>query len=494
MNVLRILIADSDAESRQRFSETFRDGGCTVDAVSTAQELLEKIRAASYDLLFLDMEPRTGNGGPGLLREIKREHPSTLVVLTSAAATPETVISGFRAGAYDYLLKPIPPAKLRELAGRAQALRAMGEQRRQLSEQLEHERLQVMELKRRLASAGSFEGIMGSSVVMRDLVKTLQEVARTESTVLLTGESGTGKSLVARAIHEASDRAGGPFVEANCVVYSEGVLHSELFGHEKGAFTGAARQKKGRFEMACGGTLFLDEIGEISQATQLLLLRVLQDRTFERVGGETTLEAEVRLIAATNRDLQEAMRRGDFRSDLFFRLNVIPVHMPSLREHPEDVPALAQHFLHECAARLGRPAEGFTTAGLDALIRYRWPGNIRELENVVERMVVLSRSARIDVGDLPPTLRELRESASPGGATGTLQELEYRRIREVLWETGGNKKLTAERLGIHRSTLYAKLRRYGLLEQPVGPPGRRETGQDAPENATQEPIPRAVGS
>jgi two-component system response regulator HydG len=296
---------------------------------------------------------------------------------------------------------------------------------------------------------------------MRSLVETVREVARTDSTVLITGESGTGKGLVARTIHEASSRSGGPFVEANCVVYSEGVLHSELFGHEKGAFTGASRTRKGRFEMARSGTIFLDEIGDIPPAIQLALLRVLQDRTFERVGGEVTLESDARLIAATNRDLDEAMRRGAFRKDLFFRLNVIPVHMPALREHPEDIPVLAQHFLRSCAARTRRQVEGFTPEALAHMTHYAWPGNARELENAVERMVVLCRSDRIDVGELPPPLRE--EGGTDLSATrGTLEEMERIRIREALRECSGNKKEAARKLGIHRSTLYAKIRKYGM--------------------------------
>jgi two-component system response regulator HydG len=296
---------------------------------------------------------------------------------------------------------------------------------------------------------------------MRQVVDTLREVSRTESTILLTGESGTGKGLVARAIHEASLRKDGPFVEANCVVYSEGVLHSELFGHEKGAFTGAARQKSGRFELAQGGTLFLDEIGEISPATQLLLLRVLQARTFERVGGEETLEADVRLIAATNRDLEEAIRRGSFRSDLFYRLNVIPLRLPPLRERPEDIAVLAQHFLRECSERTGRVVEGFDPEAMKALERYAWPGNVRELENLVERLHALCRGELIDSQSLPAELGE-GISPLPSREAGTLRDLERQRILQALRESRGNKKLAAKRLGIHRSTLYAKMRRYEI--------------------------------
>jgi len=301
---------------------------------------------------------------------------------------------------------------------------------------------------------------------MRRVIATLREVARSDATVLLTGESGTGKGLVARAIHGGSFRRHGPFVEANCVVYSEGVLNSELFGHEKGAFTGAAKLKRGRFELARGGTLFLDEIGEIAPATQLLLLRVLQERSFERVGGEETIEADLRLIAATNRDLEDAIRRGAFREDLFYRLNVVPIRIPSLRERPEDVPVLAARFLARAASRMSRSAPALSPNACEALAEYSWPGNVRELENLMERMVVLEPREEIDARDLPEAIRVRgalpASKASPPSAGDRLDEMERARILAVLEACGGNKKLAASRLGIHRSTLYAKLERYGM--------------------------------
>ena len=253
------------------------------------------------------------------------------------------------------------------------------------------------------------------------------------------------------------------------------MLHSELFGHERGAFTGAARTKRGRFELADSGTLFLDEIGEISPATQLLLLRVLQERTFERVGGEETLAADVRLIAATNRDLHEAMERGAFRRDLYYRLNVIPIHLAPLRERVDDIPVLAHHFLRECSRRLGREVEGFTGEAMEVLSAYPWPGNVRELENMIERMVVLTRGRLVDACDLPPSLAG-QGTAAQSAQPQTLRELERRRIRDVLRDCDGNKKQAARRLGIHRSTLYAKLHRYGLLDE-----NERESG-DRPED------------
>jgi len=467
----KILVADDEDGVREVYAQILSEAGHEADTATTGTEALEKIRRVSYDLVLTDLVfPPTD--GIKVLEEIKRVCPSTLVVVFSGMATVDKVLSAFRKGAYDFLLKPVDLPRLLELAERALSVREMGERRRRLAEELENERLRVMELRRHLALDDPFRKILGGSPEIHRLVETLREVARTESTVLLTGESGTGKGLVARTIHEASARREGPFVEANCVVYSEGVLHSELFGHERGAFTGAAKLKRGRFELAEGGTLFLDEIGEISGATQLLLLRVLQDRTFERVGGEETLGAEVRLIAATSRNLQEAMECGAFRSDLFYRLNVIPVHLLPLRERAEDIPILAQHFLIRCVDRMERDIQGFTPDALEAMAGYSWPGNVRELENMVERVVVLSRGEQIGKNDLPPAVRE-RGAGSAQGVPGTLRDLERHRILEALKDAGGNKKLAAARLGIHRSTLYAKLRKYGL-EGVSAPAERRE--------------------
>jgi two-component system response regulator HydG len=480
-----VLIVDANERNGGPRASMLREAGHEPQWAPAAAAA-EVARDTEFDLVLLD---HGIDRGGETLRRIKVASPSTLVLLTGENADSAAVIEGFRAGAWDFVLEPVEPGRILELVERARALRQKGEQRRRLSQELEHERHVVEELRRRLEGDRPFEKIIGTSMAMRNLADTLREIARTDSTVLLTGESGTGKGLAARAIHEASARREAPFVEANCVVYSEGVLHSELFGHEKGAFTGAARLKKGRFEMAHGGTLFLDEIGDISPATQLMLLRVLQERTFERVGGEETLEADVRLIAATNSDLEEAMRRGEFRSDLFYRLNVIPVRLPALREHAEDLPALAQHFLGRCAERLGREVAGFSDEAMEAILRHSWPGNVRELENTVERMVVLCREDRIGRNDLPP---ELREGSASRELPGTLQEMERRRIVEVLHEAGGNKKLAAKRLGIHRSTLYAKLKRHGLLDEADAARECRVSDRAASQGATGAGYRRAV--
>jgi two-component system response regulator HydG len=484
MDRARLLLADDEREIRETYAEILAASGHEVDTAADGDEALRRVSSVRYDLALIDLV-FPPEDGVEVLKKIKKVRPSTLVVLISGYASVENVLRGFRAGAFDFLEKPLDPSKLHELAERALDIRKMGETRRRMAEELENERLKVLQLKQQLALDDPFSKFIGNSAVTSNFIDTIREVARTESTVLLSGESGTGKSLVARTIHEASSRREHPFVEANCVVYSEGILHSELFGHERGAFTGAARTKKGRFELAKGGTLFLDEIGEIPAATQLMLLRVLQERSFERVGGEETLEADVRLIAASNRDLQEAIQNGEFRSDLYYRLNVIPVHLPPLREHPDDIAVMAQHFLTQCASKMARDIEGFSQEAIEALVRYPWPGNVRELENMIERIVVLGRSRTVMVQDLPMAVREAAKAVLARGMPGSLQEMERLRIIDALNEARGNKKLAAETLGIHRSTLYAKLRRYDLLDHmPSGNGDGRERRQSETEIAT----------
>jgi DNA-binding NtrC family response regulator len=456
----KILVADDEEDIRFAYAQILAEAGHEIDTAGTGTEALEKVRATAYDLVLLDLVMPPG-GGVALLQEIHRVRSATLVVVFSGLPSVDQVLAAFRAGAFDFLPKPVEPRQLIEMAARAAELRGTAGSTPAVVED-GGARHGVLELRTRIGLDDPFRALLGSSTTMRRLVETLREVAQTDSTMLLTGESGTGKSLVARTVHGASPRMDGPFVEANCVVYSEGLLHSELFGHEKGAFTGAEQSKRGRFELARGGTLFLDEIGEISPVTQILLLRVLQSRTFERVGGEVTLDADVRLIAATNRNLPEAIENGTFRADLFYRLNVIPVHLPPLRDHLEDVPMLAQEFLRRCNERTGRAPGGFSPQAMDALGRYPWPGNVRELDNVVERVATLCEGDRVELDDLPPSIRS-GTTVSPGRpAAGTLREMERERILEALREAGGNKKRAAARLGIHRSTLYAKLRSYGL--------------------------------
>jgi two-component system response regulator HydG len=461
---LEIVLADADGGERGVLARALVGVGHRVREVADRASLDQAVRAAEVDLVLVDagLPPE---GGIAAVAAFKRAYPSCPIALGARAADVHTVLDAFHVGAFDVLAPAAVGPALDKLLARALAAREMGASRRRMAEDLETERRRVRELAARVAAEDPLDRVLGTSPAMRGIIAMLREVARTDATVLLTGESGTGKGMVARAIHAASPRADDPFVEAHCAAYSEGLLHSELFGHERGAFTGADRVKLGRFELADGGTLFLDEIGDLSMATQLLLLRVLQQRTFERVGGEATLRADVRLIAATHRDLPAAIREGSFRSDLYYRLNVIPVHLPPLRERRDDVPVLADAFLRQSAARLGRTEAGFGPGVLEALEAHDWPGNIRELENLLERLLVLAPHGTIELSDLPAALRPGR----PAGGGGGLFAMERRALEDALADARGNKKLAARRLGLHRSTLYAKLRRHGLhaAEPPI---------------------------
>jgi DNA-binding NtrC family response regulator len=452
----RILAAIPPGQLLQACTGVVRESGHHVEITGDAAQAVARATEADWDLVLVDFA-LAPNSSLKVLEELKRIRPATLVVMTGAAVSAAIVRQAFRAGAYDVLLEPVAPAELLELVGRVRHVRTIGASRRRMGEALDAERQRARHLAEGLTLADPFDIVITGSPLMRRLIATLREAARSEATILLTGENGTGKGLLARAIHGGSFRHAGPFVEANCVVYSEGMLNSELFGHERGAFTGAARLKRGRFELARGGSLFLDEIGEIAPATQLLLLRVLQERSFERVGGEETIEADARLIAATNRDLDAAIRSGAFREDLFYRLNVIPIHVPALRERPDDIPVLAMRFLARAASRLDRETPEIVPAAMEALTLHSWPGNVRELENLMERLIVLSARDTITPDDLPSGIR----ASSVRIVTGSerLSDLESARIVEVLAACGGNKKLAAAKLGIHRSTLYAKLER-----------------------------------
>ncbi|HUD71151.1 MAG TPA: sigma-54 dependent transcriptional regulator [Dongiaceae bacterium] len=454
----QILVLDDDPAFVKFVQETLSPTEFQVAAAGSEAEALELVRARPFDLALIDID--RPQSGLEFLESMKQTSQATPIAAVGARLDVDLVIGVMRRGAWDVLRKPVDPSGIQRLGDRAARIRALGSERRRTVEELQSERARNAELRRSLQGQHAFASVLGRSVKIQQILETLKEVTATDSTVLIMGESGTGKGLIARLLHYNSPRAAAPFIEANCAVYSEGILHSELFGHDKGAFTGALKQKKGRFEMADGGTVFLDEIGDLTPATQLMLLRFLQERRFERVGGEETLHVDVRVIAATNKNLQEGMERGSFRNDLFYRLNVIPLQIPPLRERSEDIPILGSTFLDRFATKVGKGIRGFSDEALETLSRYSWPGNVRELENVIERTVVLAKGERVEVSDLPTNLRQ---STGPAGdARLSLLEHERLYILRTLAECNWNKKLAASVLGINRSSLYSKLRKHDI--------------------------------
>lgn len=382
-----------------------------------------------------------------------------LVILLTAYGSVQTAIDAMKAGAYDYLTKPINLDNLEMVVDRGLESRRLSRENEALRHQLEERH--------------GFENIIGESRAMKQVFDVVRQVADARSTILLTGESGSGKELVAKAIHYLGERRSKPFVAVHCASLTPTLLESELFGHEKGAFTGATDRHAGRFEMADGGTLFLDEIGEIDAAIQIKLLRVLETRTFERVGGTQSLKVNVRLIAATNRDLRQEVKNGRFREDLFFRLNVVNIHLPPLRQRSEDIPLLVGHYLGEFAKENGKKALGITPEALKVLAAYPWPGNVRELRNCVERMVVMSRSSTLSMADIPeevragvgataiPAIGTAGAEAAPEGLN--IEAHERSLIEKALRECQGNRSEAAKKLGISRRTLYRKLDAFGLM-------------------------------
>ncbi|HKB07501.1 MAG TPA: sigma-54 dependent transcriptional regulator [Candidatus Polarisedimenticolia bacterium] len=459
-----VLLIDPNAEAARAESAVLTRAGHRVVTVDRGALAMERLKAQSFDLVIVDHE-LPDMSGLEVLAKIKEASPETPVAISASTPDVDATIVALRKGAYDYLRKPMVDEDLLALAEKAAQIKQMGYERRRAVEELQSEKVKNFELRRNLQTQFAFSAILGKSPKMKQIHDVLQEVTAADSTVLVMGESGTGKGLLARILHYNSPRADRPFVEANCAVYSEGILHSELFGHEKGAFTGAVKQKKGRFELAHTGSIFLDEIGDISPATQLMLLRFLQERRFERVGGEETIEVDVRVIAATNKNLQEGMERGSFRNDLFYRLNVIPIHIPPLRERVEDIPILGMEFFEQVSKKIGKSMRGFSTDAMDLMTRYSWPGNVRELENVIERTVILAKSDLIEVSDLPPNLKD---AATDGSEVKlSLHENERLYILKTLAECNWNKKLAASVLGINRSSLYSKLKKYDIGRSPV---------------------------
>jgi two-component system response regulator AtoC len=432
----RVLVVDDDAEMAEMVARHLAGEGFTVAAVTGGARAVERLAEEAFDVVLTDVVMGEVDG-LAVLREAQQRHPRTRVILMTAFGSLENAIAALREGAADYLTKPFKMAEVTVAVRRALDEARLREENTRLREEVgERYRLERM---------------LGTSAAMKDVLEQVAEVAGSMATVLLLGESGTGKELVARAIHWNGPRAGGPFVPVNCAAIPDTLLESELFGHEKGAFTGATQRRRGLVAEADAGTLFLDEIAEMPLGLQAKLLRVLQDRTVRPVGGRDEVVVDVRVICATNRDLQDLVRAGKFREDLYYRLAVIPIRLPSLRERPEDIPLLAAHFLERAAATLGKRIEGFDEEAMGWLTQHRWPGNVRELENVVERAVTLARGSRIGLGDLKI---EFASGMAPStGPRPTLAELEREYIRRVLQETKGDKRAAARILGVSIRTL-----------------------------------------
>jgi two-component system response regulator HydG len=442
-----LLVADDDPGLRESLERTLTREGYRVVLASDGRAALERVQAGGIDLIVTDLR-MPGLTGLELLRAAKAIMPDVDVILLTAFGTVEEAVKAMKDGAYDFLTKPFRREQLIKLIDKALERRDLIEQNRALKKQLEDIRAKGQ--------------MIGASPSWRRMLTLVEQVADSSATILIQGESGTGKELVARTIHERSARRNGPFVAVNCAALPETLLESELFGYEKGAFTGAAGRKEGRFDLANGGTLFLDEVADLSLVTQPKILRMLQEGEFERLGGTRTLQVDVRILAATNQDLSEMVKDKRFREDLYYRLNVITVRVPPLRERPEDIRVLAQHYLRVYSAKNGRKLDGFTAEALERLEAYAWPGNVRELENLVERSVLLARKDRIDAEDLPEEVMGVKRPPRDAilELIGTpLADVEQRLLDETLRITGGNKTQAAKLLGIDVRTVARKLER-----------------------------------
>ena len=443
-----ILIVDDEKNIRSSLEGILKDEGYRVRGVPTGEDLLKQVAQGVPDLVILDVW-LPGMDGLQALEEVKRVHPELPVIMISGHSTVETAVKATRLGAYDFIEKPLSLEKTILAVRNA----------------LEHQRLEQENLTLRETLDERYE-LVGESPAIHALRTQILSAAPSHGRVLIRGESGTGKELIARAIHRQSLRAERPFVEVNCAAIPDELIESELFGHERGAFTGATTKRRGKFELADGGTIFLDEVGDMSIKTQAKVLRVLQEQTFERVGGSETLTVDVRVIAASNKNLEDEIQRGNFREDLFYRLNVIPFEVLPLRDRREDVVLLAEHFLGLFSREYGKWEKTISRDALDLLVKYPWPGNVRELRNVMERMVIMVPRNSIEAGDLETSLRIRVEPEPVGEMEGTLREareqFEKKFILHRLQETHWNITRAAERLGIERSNLHRKMKGYGV--------------------------------
>ena len=441
---VKILVTDDEAIIRESLRDWLSDVGHQVLIAENGSQALGIIEKEKPGIIIADLV-MPGMDGIELLKRAKEISPNIEVIIITAYGSIPTAIAAMREGAYDYIEKPFCPEKAELL----------------IEKLVEHQRLieENISLRQKLEERYRFENIVAKSAKMQQVIEVIKVVARSNATVLITGDSGTGKELVARALHSQSYRKDKPFVAVSCAALPESLLESELFGHEKGAFTGAHAQRQGKFEVANKGTLFLDEIGEMSANVQVHLLRVLEEKEFTRVGGNELIKVDVRVISATNKDTKTAVANGQFREDLYYRLNVVTIELPPLRERKEDIPLLAQHFLKKFTVENQKEITGFSSEANDFLLKYEWPGNVRELENAIERAVILAKNSYIEVADLPQESLALARSAP---LVKSLAEVGKNHILNILSETGGNYTKAATILGISRVTLHNKIKAYGL--------------------------------
>ncbi|MGV7004389.1 sigma-54-dependent transcriptional regulator [Desulfovibrio sp. QI0442] len=443
---MQLLVVDDDHNHREMLRALLEEWGYAPTGASSGEEALELCRERPFDLILMDVR-MGGMSGIEATRAVKAYNPAIPILIMTAYSDVSSAVEALKAGAYDYLTKPLAFDALKLALERA----------------LDHASLrhEVRTLRHELAAGLDARNVIGQSQAMRQVLDLVSAIAPSEATVLVTGESGTGKEVVAKLIHANSNRRSGPYVAVNCAALTETLLESELFGHEKGAFTGAEKRREGRFLAADKGTIFLDEIGEIPLSMQVKLLRVIQERELQRVGGDQTVRVDVRILAATNKDLAREVEEGRFRQDLYYRLNVVALQLPPLRERGEDIPLLAMHFMKLFAERNGKTVKGFTPGAMDRLLKHNWPGNVRELENAVERAVVLLVGEYISERELPPTIggqeAEVSAASRLDFANMTLEEIERMAVMDTLAQVGGNKSEAARRLGINRKTLLSKL-------------------------------------
>ncbi len=461
-----ILIVEDEPKMLRLLELNLVDEGYTIRAVGNAEQGLKVLRRDKIDLVLSDVK-LPGMSGLEFLHAVKRSNAATPVVMMTAYGKVESAVEAMKAGASDYVLKPFSIEEIKLIVRKELEVKRLHEENRSLREALGHRY--------------AFENIIAKSAEMQEVLAAVERVAPTNSTVLLGGESGVGKDMIARAIHQHSRRSGGPFIKINCTAIPENLLESELFGYEKGAFTGAAAAKPGKFELANQGTIFLDEIGDMPGTLQAKLLRVLQEREFERLGGTKTIRVDVRVVAATNQDLRVALEQGTFREDLYYRLNVVPISIPPLREHKEDIPYLVDHFIIRFRESSGKPISGVSPQAMKLLSDFHWPGNVRELENILERAMVMASGEKIEVEDI-----RLDIGARPEGGTNhtlcavaangsllpllpegmKLEQFEDEIIKEALNRAGGNKSQAARLLGITRNALRYRLSKIGVPDEP----------------------------